>query len=273
MFSRSRMRSRPRRDLFEGAAVLELAAELLVDPARGGVFARELLEVSRRCALPRRARRRSRRHSSSRRTAGTSDSSHAGDRVQIGEVRGDRRRRGRERLEGSTSVELDRRAQPIEQRLGRGVGRMDGVMPVAPRHRGQRDHARDLRGRRHQPLQHVIGTPAIALITTRSAGKPARRARSRDLRTDAHEHDRRAVDDRLVVRRDLDRVEALGEAAGEPGVARREQHRGRVRDVLAEPCDDRLARSRRPRARRRPPAPPPSFDPPPRTSSSIAKLT
>ena len=46
----------------------------------------------------------------------------------------------------------------------------------------------------------------------------------RNLWTEAHDHDPRTVDDRLVAGRDIDGGKAPGEAGRDLGVARRQQH-------------------------------------------------
>jgi hypothetical protein len=72
--------------------------------------------------------------------------------------------------------------------------------------------------------------------------------------TYAHDHDRRTVDDRLVVRRDIDGGKALGEGGGDPGVARRDQDLWCVIDVLAQPRNDcRADRANTDHAVRHPP--------------------
>jgi hypothetical protein len=62
-----------------------------------------------------------------------------------------------------------------------------------------------------------------------------------DLWTYAHDHDLRTINDRLVVRRDIDGGKALREAGRNLGVARRQQHSRRLIDVLAQPRDNRRA--------------------------------
>ena len=219
------MRCRPRLTCLEWPGLLELVPELLVDPAWGGVFAGQLLEAF---PAPRRLGEPGEDRSDVARRGGGGDLlplEPRGDGVQIGEVRGDRRRRGSERFERLDVGNLDGLAQAIEQRAGRGARRMNRRDALPPRNRRERDHAREVRGRRHEALERFDRHARDRADHDPVGGKAELGEHGlRDLRAYAQDHDSRAVNDRLVVRRDLDAPKALGEAGGDPGVAGREQH-------------------------------------------------
>jgi hypothetical protein len=163
------------------------------------------------------------------------------DRVEIGQVSGDRGGRRRQRVERILVVDGDDPAERVEDRAGELVPGMDRCEARPPGDGRQRDRAHDDLCRRHQGAESVdrdAGHDADDRLL--SAEGQARERDRRVLRSHAQKHDVCPLDNGLVAVDDLDGWVASGEPARPPGASRREVDGGRVLLSFAQAGDDRL---------------------------------